>query len=267
MTQPIQPSTPAASFRCFGADAGHGNPALVVLNGPTGTDQRQQYARDHAATCVFADAASPPGADYLLDFYYPHARSPLCVHAAVAAAALLAHERPVTVKTAMRGQDLELRRSGDTFGVTLKRQGAPDVMVEPGDLRQLLGNPTLGFAAVPRVASVGSPKLLVQVNDAGVLYRLKPDLAAISAWGREHGVNGIYAFWVCGDGEVEGRNFNHLDPALEDTATGVAAGALTVLFGRALRVHQGAAQGNPCLIVTGIDGDAVTIGGRVSAIS
>lgn len=266
MTQPIQPSQPAASFRCFGADASHGNPALVVLNGPAGPDQRQQYARGKAATCVFVDAASPPGADYLLDFYYPHARSPLCIHAAVAAAAMLARERNVRVKTAMRGQDLELRRSGDTYGVTLQRQQAPDVFIEPGDLRQLLGNPTLGFASVPRLASVGSPKLLVQVNDAGVLYRLQPDLAAISAWGREHGVNGLYVYWVCGDREVEGRNFNHLDPALEDAATGVAAGALTVHFGRSLRVRQGAAQGNPCLILTSIEGDTVTVGGRVSPI-
>ena len=262
----IQPTT-AAAFRCFGADPDHGNPALVVLHGPTGADERQQYARGNAATCVFVDDASPPGADCLLDFYYPHARSPLCIHAAVAAAALLVRERPLTVKTAMRGQDLELRRDGDNFGATLKRQPAPDVMIEPGDLRQLLGNPTLGFAAVPRVASVGSPKLLVQVNDAGVLYRLKPDLEALAAWSREHGVNGIYAFWVCGDGEVEGRNFNHLDPALEDAATGVAAGALTVLFGRGLRVHQGAAQGNQCEIATAIQGDSVTIGGRVTRLS
>jgi predicted PhzF superfamily epimerase YddE/YHI9 len=167
------------------------------------------------------------------------------------------------VKTALKGQLLTLHRQGDMFAVGLQRQHAPQVSISTSQLRELLGNQTLGFVTEARVASVGSPKLLVQVNDAGTLYRLEPDLAAIAAWSREHGVSGIYVYWVCSDGEVEGRNFNHLDPALEDSATGVAAGALSVLLERGLHVCQGAAMGNPCLMVTRIEGDAVSIGGHV----
>lgn len=245
---------------CFGATPGHGNPAVVILDGPAGPEQREQYARDSGKTCVFVDRAEPY---HILDFYYPHGRSPLCVHASVAAARLLAHDQPVTVKTALHGQVMQLHRDGDMYAVRLQRQQAPEVQVSTSQLREMLGNQMLGFVSEARVASVGSPKLLVQVNDAGTLYRLQPDLAAIAAWSREHGVSGIYVYWVCSDGEVEGRNFNHLDPALEDSATGVAAGALSVLMGRGLHVCQGAAQGNPCLIATSIDGDTVSIGGHV----
>lgn len=253
------------SFLCFGAIAGKGNPALAVLRGPSDTGQRQQYARENGQTCVFIDPTDDPEAPFVLDFYYPHGRSPLCIHAAVAAACLLADEHPVTVKTALNGQHLRLRRTGDMYAAGLQRQPAPEVHITTSQLRQLLGNQVLGFVTEAKVASVGSPKLLVQVNDAGTLYRLQPDLAAIAAWSRENGVNGIYVYWVCSDGEVEGRNFNHLDPALEDSATGVAAGALSVLLGRDLHVCQGAAMGNPCLMATSIEGDSVSIGGYVRA--
>ena len=250
-------------FLCFGAAAGQGNPALTVLHGPAGIDQRQQYAREHGKTCVFIDPVDDQDAAFVLDFYYPHARSPLCVHASVAAARLLACEHPVIVRTALKGQLLNLHRQEEMYAVGLQRQHAPQVSISTSQLRGLLGNQVLGFVTEARIASVGSPKLLVHVNDAGTLYRLQPDLAAIAAWSREHGVSGIYVYWVCSDGEVEGRNFNHLDPALEDSATGVAAGALSVLFGRGLHVCQGAALGNPCLMATSIEGDAVSIAGHV----
>jgi predicted PhzF superfamily epimerase YddE/YHI9 len=74
-------------------------------------------------------------------------------------------------------------------------------------------------------------------------------------------VSGCYAWCRIGEGEYEGRNFNHLDPALEDSATGVAAGALSVWLGRGLTVHQGGALGNPCRIVTRIENETVFIGG------
>lgn len=254
-------------FHCFGAGTGKGNPALVVRQGPATQEARQQLARERGTTCVFVDPAPDTGAPFVLDFYYPHARSPLCIHAAVAAAALLANDGPVKARTAMRAQHLQLNRQGDNYSVTLQRQQPPEMRVDHAQLRALLGNEMLGFAGPASVASVGSPKLLVQVNDAGTLYRLQPDLAGIAAWSREHGISGIYVYWVCSEGEVEGRNFNHLDPGAEDNATGVAAGALTVLLGRGLRVCQGAAQGNPCLMVTSIAGDAVSIGGSVSAPS
>lgn len=110
---------------------------------------------------------------------------------------------------------------------------------------------------------MGSPKLLVEVQDAQTLHGLAPDLAGIADWGRAHGINGIYAYCRLGDGLYEGRNFNHLDPALEDSATGVAAGALTVLLGRGIELRQGRATGRDCLIRTRVEGESILVGGRV----
>lgn len=268
---------------CFGAAPGTGNPALVIEDGPADADARQALARMRKVTIVFIDR----GADTVrLDYWYPHTRSPLCLHATLAAAHVL-FERAATraqqtpsfpgappagapptlpVTTAVASQRLTLSRDGDDFYVQLSAQPVPAAAAMP-DLAALLKRPGFAPASPPQVASVGSPKLLVQVADAATLHALQPDLAAITAWGKAQGVNGIYAWCRHPDGRFEGRNFNHLDPALEDSATGVAAGALTVLLGHGISLLQGRATGRDCLVRTRVEGDSILVGGTASPLS
>lgn len=255
------------TFSCFGTRQGGGNPALVVEDGPTDPAERVELARERALTCVFVDAPTAPGLAATLDFVYPHMRSPLCLHATLAAAQVL-FERdggaaPLAVATAMRGQRLLLSRSGEDVFVQLARQEAPQIALDQDLARSLLAAPALELASAPLIASVGSPKLLLEVTDSATLYALTPDLEAIAAWSRANGISGCYAWCRTGAGEYEGRNFNHLDPQLEDSATGVAAGALTVALGHGLTLHQGRATGSDCVIRTTLEGDAVLVGGRV----
>ncbi|KQV80329.1 hypothetical protein ASD15_15850 [Massilia sp. Root351] len=269
-------------LKCFGSRPGEGNAALVVLGDASSVAERQAFARaQNRSACVFVDAldanAAGPAddAEYVLDYFYPHMRSPLCLHATLAAARVLLrqHGRPLAVRTALRGQLLRLSEgapgaaSGRATGVfvRLQRQGAPDVAIAPELPGALLGQAAPGvplkLASAPAIASVGSPKLLLEMSSTTALQSLRPDLARIAAWGKEHGVSGCYAWARRADGTFEGRNFNHLDPALEDSATGVAAGALTVHLGRAITLHQGAHLGQPCLLRTELDGEHILIGG------
>jgi len=267
-------------FDCFGEGPGEGNPALVVEEGNSNPGWRRALARERGMTCVFIDpapapapghAGAAPGAEAavaaVLDYVYPHMRSPLCLHATLAAAQLLferqGSDAPLTVRTAMQGQPLVLSREGENVFVRLTRQPAPALELDSALPARLLATPDLALASAPRVLSVGSPKLLLEVAHPGILHGLRPDLALIHVWSRNAGVNGCYAWCRTGDGEVEGRNFNHLEPALEDSATGVAAGALTLLLGQDLRVRQGSATGHACLIRTALEGDAVLVGGQV----
>jgi predicted PhzF superfamily epimerase YddE/YHI9 len=135
------------------------------------------------------------------------------------------------------------------------------VAIGAGQVETLLGAPGLVLASGPRVASVGSPKLLVEVDGVDTLYGLQPDLAGITAWGKAHGVNGFYVYCRIDATTVEGRNFNHLDPKLEDSATGVAAGALAVALGHGLTVRQGRATGRECLIRARVEDRAILVGG------
>ncbi|WP_020652836.1 PhzF family phenazine biosynthesis protein [Massilia niastensis] len=258
------------AFRCFGEHAGDGNPALVIEDDPSSLDARQAFARERNTTCVWIDPADGPGVAAVVDFFYPHMRSPLCLHATLAVAKRLFMRHGagarLAVKTAMRGQRLELAGAlastgGEVF-VRLQAQDAPQPLPAPALLARLLAAPGLAPLAPPRVASVGSPKLLVQVADAATLHGLAPDLPALAAWGKEAGVNGCYVYCELDDGRFEGRNFNHLDPALEDSATGVAAGALTALLGRGITLLQGRATGRSCLIRTRTEGGDILVGGQ-----
>jgi PhzF family phenazine biosynthesis protein len=254
-------------LKCFGERAGDGNPALVIEGDQSTSEQRQAFARERNTTCVFIDAGQgEPGVDCVVDYFYPHTRSPLCLHATLAAAHLLFERqrayRLTTVKTAVHGQRLGLSRDGDDFFVRLARQDAPQPALAPDLAARLLAAPGLAPVSPPRVASVGSPKLLVEVADVATLDALQPDLALITEWGKANRVNGCYVYCRTGEGQYEGRNFNHLEPALEDSATGVAAGALTALLGHGIVLRQGKATGRACLIRTRVEGDAILVGGR-----
>ncbi|MDN4057202.1 PhzF family phenazine biosynthesis protein [Massilia sp. YIM B02769] len=259
-------------FDCFGVQAGEGNPALVIEEGNSNPGWRRAFARERGVTCVFVDPVDAQGeassAVAVLDYVYPHARSPLCVHATLAAAQLLFERHgsgaPLAVTTAMHGQPLVLSRDGEHVFVRLERQDAPALELDTALPLRLLSAPDLVLASPPRVLSVGSPKLLLEVEDMETLYALQPDLALIHVWGKNAGVNGCYVWCRTAEGEVEGRNFNHIEPALEDSATGVAAGALTLLLGQALTVRQGRATGHACSIRTALEVDAVLVGGLVS---
>jgi len=247
---------------CFSSRPGQGNPALVIEGAPRDIGARQALARERNTTCVFLDE---DGAGTQVDFFYPHMRSPLCLHATLAVAAVLfacpGAPATIAVETALKGQRLELAREDAGYFVKLAPQAVPAIDVTPAQVAALLAAPAIALPSPPRLASVGSPKLLVEVADTDALYALAPDLAAIADWGRQNGVSGIYAWCRRPDGDYEGRNFNHLDPALEDSATGVAAGALSVALGQGLTLRQGRATGRDCLIRTRVDGAAVLVGG------
>ena len=248
-------------FDCFGEKPGEGNPALVVEKGNGNPGWRRAFARERGLTCVFVDPVDgrvdaqanvsgdlpdgEPAIVAVLDYVYPHMRSPLCLHATLAAAQLLFERHgsgaPLGVKTAMHGQALVLSRAAEHVFVRLARQEAPALELDTALPLRLLAAPDLVLASAPRVLSVGSPKLLLEVADVDTLYGLQPDLALIHVWGKNAGVNGCYAWCRTGDGEVEGRNFNHLEPALEDSATGQS-----------------------CSIRTALEGEAVLVGGLVS---
>jgi PhzF family phenazine biosynthesis protein len=249
---------------CFGSQRGDGNPALVIEDDGMDPAARQAFAAARNMTCVFLSR------DGEVDYFYPHMRSPLCLHATLAVAAVLfgraGAAETISVRTAMKGQLLALSREGDDYFVRLAPQPAPQVDIGAEQVAALLGAPGLGLVSAPRVASVGSPKLLVEVGDPATLDALRPDLPLIVEWGRANGVNGCYAYCQTGPGEYVGRNFNHLDPALEDSATGVAAGALAVVLGHGLTLRQGKATGRDCLIRVRVEGEAVLVGGRAEPV-
>jgi predicted PhzF superfamily epimerase YddE/YHI9 len=168
--------------------------------------------------------------------------------------------------TAMRGQALSLRRDGGAVFAGVRRQAVAPIGIPPSLPAELLGEARLALASAPLLSSVGSPKLLIEVADAAALHALDPPLERIVDWGKAHGVSGCYVYCRIGDGVYEGRNFNHLDPAREDSATGVAAGALSAWLQRPITLLQGHRLGNPCRIVTLVEGRDIFVGGACEPV-
>ena len=87
------------ALKCFGAAPGGGNPALVIEGDNSDEAARLAFAAARNTTCVFLDGE-------VVDFYYPHMRSPLCLHATLAVAHVLFARRPeapvLAVSTALR---------------------------------------------------------------------------------------------------------------------------------------------------------------------
>lgn len=254
-------------LRSFGALPGKGNSALVIEHGPDSQAERQAFAAEqNKGACVFL-GPDQGGQARDADFYYGHARSPLCLHATLAAAHILCARGPATLKTAMRGQLLRLSLAPGGAFAAMQRQAVAPLGIEPGLAERLLGEPGLPLASAPLLSAVGSAKLLIEVPDSATLHALRPPLERIAQWSQETGVSGCYVYCLTSQHAYEGRNFNHLDPAMEDSATGVAAGALAAWLQHDLVMLQGAALGNACRIVARVAGATILVGGATELVA
>ena len=251
---------------CFGRNDESGNAAIVVEDSALAEPERLKFAqRQDASATVFVEADA--AGDMQLDYYYPHARSPLCLHATLAASAVFFERYPHTGRarcvTSMHRQVLEVERVDEGIFVGVKAQSCPALTSHVADTVRLLRVEPTDLTGTPGLASVGSAKLLVEVADQSVLASLRPDLAGIAEWSRTHGVSGMYVYCRLHDDVYAGRNFNHLEPRFEDAATGVAAGALALSLERSITLLQGDALGQPCTLMARYAGaGTVQIGGR-----
>lgn len=250
---------------CFGRNDESGNAAIVVEGSDLAEPERLKFAqRQDASATVFVgmDASG----DVQLDYYYPHARSPLCLHATLAASAVFFERYPdigqVRFVTSMHRQALEVERVDEAIFVGVKAQPCPALTSSVAETARLLRVEPADVMGTPGVASVGSAKLLVEVAEQSVLAALRPDLTGIAEWSRKHGVSGMYVYCRLQDGVYAGRNFNHLEPRFEDAATGVAAGALALSLARSITLLQGDALGQPCTLMARYANGTVQIGGR-----
>jgi PhzF family phenazine biosynthesis protein len=250
---------------CFGRNDDGGNAAIVVEDSALAELQRLKFAqRQDASATVFVEANA--AGDMQLDYYYPHTRSPLCLHATLAASAAFFEQYPDTGRvqfiTSMHRQALEVERVDQRIFVGVKEQHCPALTRDVAETAQLLRVEPTALIGIPGLASVGSAKLLVEVAEQSLLAALRPDLEGIASWSRKHSVSGMYVYCRLHDGVYAGRNFNHLEPRFEDAATGVAAGALALSLERNITLLQGDALGQPCTLLARYMDGLVQIGGR-----
>ena len=256
-----------ALFNVFGSAPQTGNQALVIDKHNFSAEQKQFFAHEqNLPVCVFID--NNLAMDFRIDFYYPHRQSPLCLHGSLAAAKFFFRNYPElnqALITTKLGQQIQIQQNNGSISLVVK----PEIIAPKGfeyvEIAELLKLNPDKIKDV-NLESVGSPKLLVEIDSVADLFELKPNLAAIIEWGKLRDINGIYVYFN-NYSEITGRNFNHLDPLLEDSATGVAAGALCTYLQRDLEVHQGQNLNNHCIINAYYLPDQILISGQVYSVS
>lgn len=113
------------SMLCFGRHEETGNAAIVVEQSALAESERLAFAqRQNAAATVFVETNA--AGETQLDYFYPHMRSPLCLHATLAASAVFFERNPEIQQTrfvtSMRGQVLEVTRLDRSIFVEVSPQ-------------------------------------------------------------------------------------------------------------------------------------------------
>lgn len=256
--------------RCFGTDSDSGNEAIIVENCDLSIKERLLFAQQkNKSACVFLQHTNSD-AVIELDYYYPHKQSPLCLHGALAAAYIYFLYHPLisslTIINSMTRQKVLAEKIENAVFLTVTPQNIEHLSVQFDDklVRKLLNIDSSSRIVEYYIASCGSPKLFIEFSDLQLLYSLHPDLKLICEWSKLNQLNGLYTYCRLSENCYYGRNFNHLNPTLEDAATGVAATAISYHLKKDLTVHQGITTNNNCIMHIKFLGNSVQINGRVN---
>jgi PhzF family phenazine biosynthesis protein len=262
----------------FASDMEQGNEARVVLHGPgaLSTDEMQRWAAEQGApVAAFVEAGDTD--ERRVRFFTARTELPYCGHGALAAGRVLLDQIRADHGALLVGeQRIEIQRTGSRVTALITRPVELELEAEPGAVLACLGL-TEAVSPVWR-ASIGSPKWLVEVANLAALYAVRVDAPALSALSRERAVNGVYLYTRSGTlpgVDAEARGFNPRSGALEDSATGVGAGALAWALLRDAPeqthyvIRQGKALGQDNRIVVELDsapgkGASTRVGGNVT---
>ncbi len=259
------------TFKCFGSKRNTGNLATIISGAENlSVAERLQLTQEkqyHAS--VFLNPINDTVIS--LDFYYPHMRSPLCLHATLAVAYQYFNEHTdvsqLTLITPSK-QKITATQPDNNIWLQLDPKPFPEVIVDNAIIQLFINNTQTNPIQILSyfINSVGSPKLFVEVENVNILSSLDPNLSLIHEWSQANKISGCYVYAKIDNVNIYGRNFNHVDARLEDGATGVAAAAITHSLQLDLTVHQGEFLNNPCIINTRYSKDCIYISGQVEEL-
>lgn len=206
----------------------------------------------------------------LVRAFYPEMEAPLCIHGALAAAKFLFEENPdktILNTEQVNGELLQFTLSNkDTVQVKLQKQAAPNIQISNELIKELLNlqsSAAIDVSLPCIVASVGSPKWLIPLMDKNTIAHLQPNFELIKEWSIASGVNGLYVYTKNNE-KIVARNFNPKTGILEDSGTGVAAGALALALRQDFVISQGEFIQQPSEIhVTYQNDNNIFVGGKV----
>ncbi|MDW4525666.1 PhzF family phenazine biosynthesis protein [Rossellomorea marisflavi] len=262
-----------------------GNPAGVVLVDERDESFMQLFARELGySETAFVERKSD--FSFHVRFFTPNTEVDLCGHATIAAFTVLldnglvADGRSYIMKTGAGDITVHL-----TNGRIMMEQAPPslgNLCEDEKELAELLGIEVSSIegALPPRAVSTGLMDLMVPITSRLALDAITPDMKALAAYQKKHGLEGIHAFTLdTTDALACSRNFSPLYGIDEESATGTASGAMTYYlyhygvlteFEEEFRCLQGENLQRPSVITTVLTDPAkprVLVGGTGIVIS
>lgn len=250
-------------YHCFATSNAKGADALVVEDTSLAHSKKLAFASEkNASAVVFYTRIKP--AHYTLDFYYPHANSPLCLHAVLAAAKHLSNEDDeINMYTAQHNKKIVCSLKGNSIRAICMTPHELREYHDHDDVLKILGVVKTDLQYPPVLVDVGSKKLMIQLKEKNKILSIKPELKGLIKWGVDRNINGCFVFSEGINGYYFGRNFNHIKENVEDSATGVAALCIAAIKGKDITLFQGEHLNNRCRLKAGVTSDGLWIEGCV----
>ncbi len=242
-----------------------GNPAGVVLVDERDESFMQLFARELGySETAFVERRSD--SSFHVRFFTPNTEVDLCGHATIAAFTVLldnglvADGRSYIMKTG--AGDIPVHLSNGRIMMEQAPPSLGDLFEDVVELAGLLGIEAsyIGGSLPPRAVSTGLMDLMVPVMSKLALDSINPDMKALAAYQKKHGLEGIHAFTLdTTDALACSRNFSPLYGIDEESATGTASGAMTYYlyyygvlteFDKVFRCLQGENLQRPSVIKT-----------------
>ena len=210
--------------KSFTQDHMRGNPVGVCLSQENLSDETcfTVTRQTGFSECVFIKFVDNIP---VLRFFSPEKEMNMCGHATLAVAHILHDKyRPTLFNTKAGNVNIQYQPSGlIEMALTTEPSHYTD-FVSAQRIAELLGISSDLIKSDPVKISVGTPKVLVELNSAEDLFAMQPDFKAIA----QEIPQGIYPFVMIEETLYYARQFNPATGVDEDPVTGVAAGALGV---------------------------------------
>ncbi|MCX5066866.1 PhzF family phenazine biosynthesis protein [Micromonospora lupini] len=262
-------------------DGRGGSPTAVVIDDTTRTDDERRAVAATVGTShtafVDGNSAAPPR----VRFFTSEGELRNCGHGTIAAQAVLLHrsggtQRHGYQRTGNRTVAVTAARRPEGIAVWFE-QGVIALRdhAEPGGsaIIAALGLTAGDIADDLRVASPGTPRLLVRVQERRTLSAMRPDFAGLAAECRRLGYLGCFAYALSpSTGPATARMFAPAIGVDEDIVNANSVGCLAAHLldtsrTSQIEVHQGDALGRPSAVFATAthtrDGIVARIGGLV----
>jgi len=247
-----------------------GNPVAVVLdgNGLSASEMQRIAAWTNLSETTFVLPPTSAAADYRLRIFTPRRELPFAGHPTIGSAhavleAGLAKPKAGKLKQECEAGVLELAVEGEVLWLkappaSMKALGA----ARRGELEKTLGARVTG---APAIVTVGPVWLVAELEDAGAVDRLLPDMTAIGAFTDSIQATGITVFGKAAAGDtVHVRSFAPAQGIPEDPVCGSGNISVAAVRGKSAGPYtakQGMQLGRDGRVSIRFEGEEIFLGG------